>query len=347
MAVVSVLITGVWSSTAARQPYGDPFEFFAPWVILSDSERRRLANEDVVVRFLPGADGQMTVFVASRLNAPPDALVAWTRAIGELKRSKFVLAAGRFSDPPAPADLENLRLDERDLESIRQCVPGDCGLKLSGGEIESLKGAMSSGGSGWRESVLNEFHRLLVARVETYRAGGLRALPPSADRMASRPLEQVLGSIVSKSPYLAQLPDLTTWLRDYPRSEDAHVESFFYWSKEHYGSGKPVISVTHLGIVRPEPDRHLPAILVASKQIFASHYVNGALGLTMVMRDTTKGVPYLVYVNRSELDLLTGFFSAFTRSVLEGRLKRQAPQIIQGLRMRIESGAPSDDGDMF
>lgn len=46
----------------------------------------------------PEAAGSFAVFVATRLNAPPDALVAWMRAIAELKRSKFVLAIGRFSD---------------------------------------------------------------------------------------------------------------------------------------------------------------------------------------------------------------------------------------------------------
>jgi len=33
--------------------------------------------------------------VATRLNAQPNALAAWTRAIAELKRSTFVLAIGR------------------------------------------------------------------------------------------------------------------------------------------------------------------------------------------------------------------------------------------------------------
>ena len=79
------------------------------------------------------------------------------------------LAIGRFSDPPTPADLHNLSLDERDLEAIRECTPGDCGLKLSAPEIEALKSAAESGGSGWHEAVQQEFRRLVVARVNLYR----------------------------------------------------------------------------------------------------------------------------------------------------------------------------------
>jgi hypothetical protein len=147
---------------------------------------------------------------------------------------------------------------------------------------------------------------------------------------------------VEQSPYLARLPHVVAWLKEYPYA-DSTVESFFYWSKEHYGNGKPVISITHVGIVRPESDHRLPAILVAGKQIFATHYFEGGLGLTMVLREATNGAPYLAYLNRSQVDLLRGFFGGLVRSVLEDRLERQAPLIVQGLRARLESGNPPDE----
>jgi hypothetical protein len=98
-----------------------------------------------------------------------------------------------------------------------------------------------------------------------------------------------------------------------------------------------------VGIVRPGTDRHRPSILVTGKQIFATHYVEGALGVTMVWQDATNGLRYLAYLNRSQLDLLRGIFGRLARGVLEGRLKRQAPQIIRGLRARLESGSPPND----
>jgi hypothetical protein len=316
---------------------GDPFEFLQPWVVLSDADRRRLDRDEVVARTLPAGDGQLAVFVATRLEASPDALVAWTRAIAELKRSRFVLAIGRFSDPPDERDLDTLTLDARDLDAIRRCVPGDCGLKLSAGDISVLSRAAAAGGEGWREAVQREFRRLLVNRVNAYRAGGLAALPAPADRARPRSLDASLTAIVEASPYLDRLPAVATWLREYPAA-NASVESFFYWSKEFYGEGKPVISITHVGIVRPGPDRRLPAVLVAGKQILATHYANAGLGLTMILEDTA-GTPYLVYLNRTELDLLRGFFGPFARGILEARLGRHAPRIVAGLRARLESGA--------
>jgi hypothetical protein len=339
-AVALSIATGPF--VGVQQAGSDPFQFLAPVVVVSAGDRARLDSDQVLARILSGKGGQLAVFVATRLNAQPDALVAWTRAIAELKRSKFVLAIGRFSDPPRSSDLEDLTLDPRDLDAIRRCRPGDCGLKLSGREIESLTAVLGVAGAQWRDAAQREFRRLLVERVVQYRAGGLTALASPADRESRRP-DEALSSIVEQSPYLARLPHVVAWLKEYP-SADSTVESFFYWSKEHYGNGKPVISITHVGIVRPESDHRLPAILVAGKQIFATHYFEGGLGLTMVLRDATNGAPYLAYVNRSQVDFLRGFFGGLVRGVLEDRLERQAPLIVRGLRARLESGNPPDEG---
>jgi hypothetical protein len=207
--------------------HGDPFEFLAPTIVLSEADRAGLDRDQVLARVLSGRDGQLAVFVATRLDASPDALVAWTRAIAELKRSRFVLAVGRFSDPPRPSDLGQLTLDQRDLDAIRRCRPGDCGLKLSAAEIESFAVAVAAPGDEWRDAVQREFRRVLVKRVNDYRAGGLAALPPPADRNTSRTLDDALSAVVEQSPYLRKLPGVVAWLKEYPRSDPA-VASLIY-----------------------------------------------------------------------------------------------------------------------
>ena len=339
-AAVVLVVGGAKSRVFSTR--SDPFEFFAPSVVVSEKERERLDRDEPVVQTLPGDDGQLAVFVATRLDAPPDALVAWTRRIAALKQSRFVLAVGRFSDPPTPADLHNLSLDERDLEAVRECTPGDCELKLSAPEIESLKSAAESSGTKWQEAVQEEFRRLVVARIDLYQTGGLAALPPAGDRKKPKHPAEVFSSILAKSPYLERLPHVERWLQAYPQADEPAIESFFYWSKEQYGRGKPVISVTHVGIVHPEPGHNLPAVLIVAKQILATHYTEGALGLTMVMPDPANGTSYLVYLNRSQLDLLRSSFAGLFRGALERRLDRDAPEVVRGLRARLESGAPPE-----
>lgn len=320
----------------------NPFEFLAPSIVVSAEDRGKLDRDHVLARTLPGQNGQLAVFVATRLNARPDALTAWTRAIAELKRGKFVLAAGRFSDPPRESDLAGLTLDDGDIDAIRRCRPVACGLKLSVAEIERMTAAIAHAGASWRSALQQEFRRLLVERVMRYRAGGLAAsVPPSDHAKPVRPLE-AFATILDRSPYLTGMPDLVDWLARYPHS-DAAVESFFYWSKEHYSEGKPVVSVTQVGIVHAAPGRHLPAVLIAGKQIYATHYVEGGLGLTMIVCDASTATSYLVYINRSQVDFLRGWFGRLAQSVLEARLQHAAPLVVGALRAQLESGAQPVD----
>jgi hypothetical protein len=304
---------------------------------VSDADRARLDRGEVLARTLPDADGQVGVFVATRLNAPPQALTLWTRAIADLKRSRFVLAIRRFSDPPILSDLDGLTLDASDLQDIRRCRAGDCDLKLAAPEIASLSAASSRGAD---DATLEQaFRRVLLDRLQGYRAGRLADLPPLADDRIPRRLDEALVALVAASPYVSRLPALAAWLRDDPAAP-SRVETFFYWSKDDLGGSKPVISLNRVGILEPLPGPERPAVIVAGVQFFASHYVDAALGLTMVLTDPERDAAYLVYVNRSRVDVVRGFFGGIARLVLERRLERQAPSIVRGLRERLESGSP-------
>jgi hypothetical protein len=111
-----------------------------------------------------------------------------------------------------------------------------------------------------------------------------------------------------------------------------------YWSKEQCGAGKPVVAVTHVEIIRP----HGPSavrLAVVSREILATHYRNASIGLTAVS-DNGGGQHYLVYVNRSQIDVLGGLFGGSRRSIIEGRLKNESVTVFQEVRRRLESGPP-------
>jgi hypothetical protein len=93
----------------------DPFAFFRPSIVISADDRRELDRGQPIARVVRGTDRELAVFAAVQVNIDGDRLVAWTRDITELKRSPYVLAIGRFSDPPAIDDLDGLTLDDEDL----------------------------------------------------------------------------------------------------------------------------------------------------------------------------------------------------------------------------------------
>ena len=73
---------------------------------------------------------------------------------------------------------------------------------------------------------------------------------------------------------------------------------------------------------------------VTGTQLFATHYYYASLGLTYLVGGEERR--YLVYVNRTELDVLGGFFGSLKRAVLDSRLRRDVARLITGLRGRLE-----------
>ena len=316
----------------------DPFAFFQPSATFTADERTQLDRGQPIARVLPGKDLEVAVLAAVPVNIDANRLVAWMRRIEELKKSAYVLAIGRFSDPPRIEDLAGLALDDEELSEIRTCRPGSCGLKLSASEMTQLQKAATGAEGGWKPAVQDAFRGVLLKRVQAYLTNGDVAAYDDQQRHvwpATR-----FASILDHSVFLTQrLPRLAEHLRDYPLTVAPGVESFVYWSKERLAS-KAIISITHVTLVRSH-DPGLPEVLVAAKEIFSTHYVNASLGVTALMRGDPGGSSYLVYVNRSEVDVLHGVFGGLIRWFMQRRLKGEAANVLQGLRRRLESGEPS------
>jgi hypothetical protein len=261
------------------------------------------------------------------------------RRITELKRSSYVLAIGRFSDPPIIDDLSTLELDDDELSDIRKCRPGRCGLKLSATEMTELQRAAVDAGPEWKPAVQRAFRRTVLRRVQAYQVDGHQAVPPYENHGGPVRPAVTFAAILAHSTFLTdRVPQFAEHLTNYPRTRLPEVESFVYWSKERL-AGKAIISATHVNILRHR-DASLPDALVAGKQIFATHYVNASLGLTAILPGAVGSHSYLAYLNRSEVDALGGVFGGLVRWVVQRRLKGEAADVLRGLRERLESGEP-------
>jgi hypothetical protein len=315
----------------------DPFAFFQPSFTITADDRRQLDRGEPIARVLPAKDLEVALLAAVPVNIDGDRLVTWIRRIEELKKSAYVLAIRRFSDPPRIEDLAGLTLEDEELSEIVDCRPGRCGVKLSAAEMSTLRRAAAEAGDAWKAALQDEFRRVALARVNAYLSGELIGpFENHGDRIWPA---QEFASLIDHSTFLVDhLPDFAEQLRAVPRSPHHGVESFLYWSKERVAN-RPIISVTHVNIIRGD-DASSPDVLVAGKEIFSMHYINASLGLTALMRGEPGGPNYLVYVNRSQVDVLHGMFAGIIRWFMQRRLKAEAANVLQGLRRRLESGEP-------
>ena len=257
-----VLLRG--STAAVSNIPLDPFAWLQPVVTVDSAARGRIARGEVVVQILPADDGELGVFAVSRLDADPEMLAVCR--VGQFDRGpqeESVSAGGAaVSDPPVLDDLDDLVFEEEDIDSVRDCRQGSCGLKMAAGEIESLRRAADAGGLVWKDAVRRPFREIVVDRVNAYRSQGFAGLSPYVDRHVPVYPRSAVGVLLDHSPYLR-----TSAFDD----KDVRADSYFYWSKEHYGTGKPVITVTHVDVVRPRGPCALRVAMV-STEILATHY---------------------------------------------------------------------------
>ena len=172
--------------------------------------------------------------------------------------------------------------------------------------------------------------RLLFDYLTAYLQTGNAALIEYHDGGKAVRLADEYRSLLEQSQFLADYaPEFYKYLEELPKASSPNIEEFIYWSKEKFGL-KPVISVTHASIYRnPGSGR----TLIASKQIYASHYFEASLGLTAVVGSLQQSEPcfYLLYLNRSRSDALHGGFSGLAR----GQERQPSPLVL------VPDGPPS------
>ncbi len=336
------LLAAAWligQPVAGAQIAADPFAFFQPQATLGTEERMRLDAGDIVVKTVDATSRDVGVFAAARLDTGGDRLVSWVRRIDALKRGRQVAAIARFSQPPRLEDLAGLELDSSDVDALRRCVPGDCGLKLDESDQRALAAIARERATGWEAAVQHGFRAALLARTETYLNRGMAGVAAYRDAEISRPPTQEFDALLAASPFLTRnLPGHVDALQQFPAAAGAGVESFLYWSKESLG-GKPIVSITHVTISRHADDA-LPDAIVLARQVYASHYMTAALAVTAVVGGRGGAPTYLAYLNRSRLDVLDGMFAGIARRIIERRLRNEAGQVIDVLRRRLQSGEP-------
>ena len=305
-----------------------------PWLHLERGDRDKLMRREVVVRSLPAADKQIGVAAVCALSISPDAFLARIRATGDVKPG---VVSGRFSDPPALADLAALTLDQGDIDRVRYCRPRECKLNFGEQEIASMRQALRDSASGPSPAAQQAFRQIVLDRVNRYRSGGLEALPDYQDRAEGVRPATIFAEILRQIPSLkVHAPDAAAYLERFPSIIGAPPDSSLRWSKVTM-NGKPVVMATHVAIFRPAAaGAGVPNVLMARKQVYASRYMNGDLMLTMLFAGAAGSPSYLLVINRSQLDELTGMFSGMKRTAIEGGVKDEAARALTALRDDLE-----------
>jgi hypothetical protein len=319
----------------AQSPSVELQTFLQSKLQFSKQEIGDVQKGKVVAKVLPSEGHEVAVFGITPIKAPADFFVDSFRDIERFKKGTFVLQVKKFSTPPRLEDLDQLTIDDSDWNALKKCKVGDCDVKLPQDMILRLRREMDWSAPNAREKATELFRAAALEYVDAYLQGGNQELTEYNDKKQPVRLAEEFDAIMEASPYIFEYdPKFHDYLHDYPKKKLEAVEDFVYWSKEKFGL-KPVISITHVSIYKV-PGSHVT--LMASKQIYASHYFESSLGLTVTVEVEESPNPtfYLLYFNRSRSDGLRGGFSGLTRGIVKGRARSGAQDNLEKIRRTIE-----------
>jgi hypothetical protein len=244
---------------------------------------------------------------------------------------------GRFSNPPQVQDLQGLTLAEIDRDLLKECVPGKCGVKLDAATIERLRNEVDWSAPDAAAHAATLLKKLLVAYVQAYRQGGTDAMGVIVDGKQPKALSDEFRALLGNSPFLYEyLPEFSKYLQDYPQEKLPGAEDLFFWMKDTLGP-KPVTSVQHATFHRaPGPGVRL---LLAYKQIYASHFYNAGLELTAAVDvPDAAGKPgfYLLSLVRTRIDPPTGMLAGVVLGKVRGGIEQGVAEKLQRAKELVE-----------
>ena len=306
---------------------------------LETADFTALEQGQTIVKLAPITDKrEVAVYGLVGLNSNADQFLQSYLDGMTRKNNKTILEIGRFGSAPAVADLQQLTVEPEDIEDLKQCVVGDCELKLSADMIERFRRDVDWQAPDYQIRAAALLKQMLVEYVGEYLKRGNEALIEYNDKRDEVRLAAENEALKTAPGYLNDL------LRE-PQPAMRLVEDAIVWSKIKFGL-KPVLVINHIKVFR-DAREYGPQVLVASKQIYANHYFNSSLALTgfVNVAGATPGA-YLVYENRSRADGLQGTFSKFKRRMIENKSVDGLKSILEHTRLALDGPADTADASV-
>jgi hypothetical protein len=326
----TLLACVVASSIQAQDSRASNAEFqkaLAQKAAFAETDFAALQLNRPVVRLIPTSDkAEIAVSGVVNIGAVADEFLRSYRDSMMRKSNTAILEIGGFGVQPSLADLQTLTLEAQDIEDLKDCMVGECQIKLSAAMIERFRKEIDWDAADCAVKVTNLFKQMLFEYVKDYRARGDAALIQYNDKR-----DQV--SLAEEQRALDAAPSYVNEFINNSKAGLQLLEDTLVWSKIKFGL-KPVIAINHILIYRRNSDVG-PQVLISSKQIYANHYFNASLALTAFVR-TPEGA-YLVSENRSRADGLEGPFGKIKRGVVEKKA-------VEGLRTILEQSKAGLEG---
>jgi hypothetical protein len=315
----------------------EPYKFFREFAGLNKSQIDAIRSGKAVARVIESATpDEVYVFGSVYVEAIPESYLRLASDIEALRNLPSYLAIQRFSDPPQLSDLGGFTLTEQDITELKNCKTAHCQLQLPTEAIEEFQQSIDWSAADVADRVNHLAQRLALQALTDYIQGGNAALGAYRDKKHPTEVAETFASLVARLEALpAYLPELNEYLLEYPKAKSDNVQAGFYWEKVNFGL-KPTFRIVQKIVYRGEL-ANKPVYAVAEKQIYASHYFQTALDLTVCVKDLQHSGFYIITVKGSKQAGLTGLKGSIVRKVAVDKTRSSLERVLATIKQKLES----------
>lgn len=218
-----------------------------------------LDRGEVIVRELPTGDRtDVAVIGIARVTRPPVSM-----------RNTMHL----FGTPASIADLAALRFKPDEIQTLSDCRPDHCNMKLSAADMAALKLIVDAGGASATDRATDYFRHRLVDMVSAFRRSGDNGAPVYDDN----------GTVQSGRSFEAMMVRSCKICRAV--KGDTSVAKIF-WVMDSMPRVRPTLRVMQEFTVASEPGVNA----LVARQVYANHYFEAGLEMLVVVDDAVAHV---------------------------------------------------------
>ena len=305
---------------------------------LDEKQLKRIdAGQSFVTAMHTERREEIALFGLIRIEATTEFFLSKFRNIVEFEKGPNVLQSGIFNSTPQASDVAGLTWEPDDLQQIGECKRNDCGVRLPHGSLLTLQASVNWSAKNAYDQANELLRQRMIDLVTAYQTRGDRALPVYTKDGKSIRVKDGFHLLLKNSRFLKlHLPELVSYLRNYPYEKNPNAEDLFYWQKGKFGGLQPVIRASHVVILRMEGDPGT-SYAIASKMLYANHYFRDGLEVRLLLSDACAGCGfYLLVVNRSHADGMTGFKGLFVRGSAVKKSVASLEKWLRRIKSRLE-----------
>lgn len=342
ISIVSFGIGLSFALSALGQPVQkQPLSIFAQVGLTPDQIAAIDAGKPAAKVLSWGGPSEVYVFGAVHVDGSPATYVKAARDVKRLAGTEGYLGIGELPATPTVADLRGLAVDADDVKALKKCREGDCDVQLPTASVQSFHDAVNWAQPDAADQVNRLAREMVVALIGEYQRGGNAALGTYRDKENPARVAEQFEKMVGRASTLPDvMPELRSYLLQYPAAELPGADSYFYWEKVNFGM-KPTIRVNH-GVIYNVRVQDRDASAVAIKQLYASHYFHTALDTSVCVADTP-GAPspgfYLLTLKGSEQEGLTGAKGSILRKIVVGKTRSSLESALASIKRSVEQSS--------